>query len=126
MGLDLGTPGSRPGPKVDAQLLSHPGIPRTIYFKNDIGPILNIHLGKKEKSQTLVKPLFIVDTISKNIFWVDAILKYQRIKILLGNLSGYIYNLRTKESFLSRNGNSEGSKIPRNFEVNKSDGKEHE
>ena len=26
MGLDLGTPGSRPGTKADAQPLSHPGI----------------------------------------------------------------------------------------------------
>ena len=28
MGLDPGTPGSRPEPKADAQPLSHPGIPR--------------------------------------------------------------------------------------------------
>ena len=28
VGLDPGTPGSRPGPKADAQLLSHPGVPR--------------------------------------------------------------------------------------------------
>ena len=27
MGLDPGTLGSRPGPKADAQLLSHPGVP---------------------------------------------------------------------------------------------------
>ena len=27
MGLDPGTPGSRPGPKAGAELLSHPGIP---------------------------------------------------------------------------------------------------
>ena len=27
MGLDPGTPGSRPEPKADAQLLSHPGVP---------------------------------------------------------------------------------------------------
>ena len=27
MGLDPGTPGSRPEPKADAQLQSHPGIP---------------------------------------------------------------------------------------------------
>ena len=26
-GLDPGTPGSRPGPKADAQPLSHPGVP---------------------------------------------------------------------------------------------------
>ena len=29
MGLDLGTPGSRPETKADAQLLSHPGVPMT-------------------------------------------------------------------------------------------------
>ena len=28
MGLDPGTPGSHPEPKVDVQPLSHPGIPR--------------------------------------------------------------------------------------------------
>ena len=28
VGLDLGTPGSRPGQKTDAQLLSHPGVPK--------------------------------------------------------------------------------------------------
>ena len=28
VGLDPGTPGSRPGPKADAQPLSHPGIPQ--------------------------------------------------------------------------------------------------
>ena len=27
VGLDPGTPGSRPGPKAGAKLLSHPGIP---------------------------------------------------------------------------------------------------
>ena len=27
VGLDPGTPGSRPGPKADAQPLSHPGVP---------------------------------------------------------------------------------------------------
>ena len=27
VGLDPGTPGSRPEPRADAQLLSHPGIP---------------------------------------------------------------------------------------------------
>ena len=27
MGLDPGTPGSCPGPKADAQPLSHPGVP---------------------------------------------------------------------------------------------------
>ena len=28
MGLDPGTPGSRPGPKAGAETLSHPGIPQ--------------------------------------------------------------------------------------------------
>ena len=34
VGLDPGSPGSRPEPKVDAQLLSHPGAPRRelLYF----------------------------------------------------------------------------------------------
>ena len=33
VGLDSGTPGSRPEPKADAQLLSHPGIPEMFIFK---------------------------------------------------------------------------------------------
>ena len=28
MGLDPGSPGSHPEPKADAQLLSHPGVPK--------------------------------------------------------------------------------------------------
>ena len=31
VGLDLGTPGSHPEPKADAQPLSHPGIPNTFF-----------------------------------------------------------------------------------------------
>ena len=31
VGLDPGTPGSRPEPKADAQPLSHPGIPNLVY-----------------------------------------------------------------------------------------------
>ena len=30
VGLDPGSPGSRPKPKADAQLLSHPGVPGKI------------------------------------------------------------------------------------------------
>ena len=36
VGLDLGSPGSRPEPKTDTQLLSHPGVP--------ISPILEVKL----------------------------------------------------------------------------------
>ena len=32
VGLDPRTPGSRPGPKADAQLLSHPGVPDLLIF----------------------------------------------------------------------------------------------
>ena len=32
VGLDPGTPGSCPGPKADAQLLSHPGVPLFFFF----------------------------------------------------------------------------------------------
>ena len=32
VGLDLETPGSCPGPKAGAKLLSHPGIPRIILY----------------------------------------------------------------------------------------------
>ena len=33
VGLDPRTPGSRPEPKADIQLLSHPGVPKRIIFK---------------------------------------------------------------------------------------------
>ena len=33
VGLDPGTPGSHPGPKAGAKLLSHPGIPNILFFK---------------------------------------------------------------------------------------------
>ena len=32
VGFDPGSPGSRPGPKADAQLLSHPGAPKSPFF----------------------------------------------------------------------------------------------
>ena len=32
VGLDPGSPGSCPGPKVDAQPLSHPGVPLSLIF----------------------------------------------------------------------------------------------
>ena len=32
VGLDPRSPGSHPGPKAGAKLLSHPGIPRTPFF----------------------------------------------------------------------------------------------
>ena len=35
VGLDPGTPGSLPGPKADAKLLSHPGVPGTIFNLRD-------------------------------------------------------------------------------------------
>ena len=35
VGLDPRTPGSRPEPKADAQPLSHPGVPKSCYFKCD-------------------------------------------------------------------------------------------
>ena len=38
MGLNPGTPGSRPGPKGGAQLLSHPGVPELL----DLDEILDL------------------------------------------------------------------------------------
>ena len=35
-GLDPGTPGSRPGPKAGAELLSHPGIPLNWLSDNEL------------------------------------------------------------------------------------------
>ena len=32
VGLDPGTPGSRPGPKAGAKPLSHPGIPKILFY----------------------------------------------------------------------------------------------
>ena len=39
MELDPGTPGSRPGPKADAQPLSHPGVPQIKLFYHSLSPI---------------------------------------------------------------------------------------
>ena len=39
VGLDPGTPGSRPGPKADAQPLSHPGVP-LLYILINVSCIL--------------------------------------------------------------------------------------
>ena len=36
VGLDPGSPGSRPGPKASAKLLSHPGIPSYSCFLNKV------------------------------------------------------------------------------------------
>ena len=33
VGLDPGTPGLHPGPKADAQLLSHTGVPKIFFFE---------------------------------------------------------------------------------------------
>ena len=46
MGLDPGSPGSRPGPKAGAKPLHHPGIP-TIISKID----LFIHEGDTERKE---------------------------------------------------------------------------
>ena len=41
MGLDPGTPGSRPKPKADAKPLSHPGTPVSLVLKKSChGPFL--------------------------------------------------------------------------------------
>ena len=39
VGLDPRTPGSHPGPKADAQLLSYPGIPKFL-IKEEVNVIL--------------------------------------------------------------------------------------
>ena len=53
MGLNLGTTGSRPEPKADAQSLSHPGAP-DIYFRVYLfkGP-LQKNLKEAQKSKTI-------------------------------------------------------------------------
>ena len=38
MGLNPGSPGSRPGPKAGAKPLSHPGIPYSVVFENTSNP----------------------------------------------------------------------------------------
>ena len=37
VGLDPGSPGSRPGPKAGAKPLRHPGIPKCLYLKHSLG-----------------------------------------------------------------------------------------
>ena len=57
MGLHPGTPESRPEPKSEAQLLSHPGIPSYLYLKTKGSTMENIlettdlryYLGTKPK-----------------------------------------------------------------------------
>ena len=44
MGLDPGTPESRPEPKADAQLLNHPGVPVLLLLKK----ILLIYFRERE------------------------------------------------------------------------------
>ena len=41
VGLDPGSPGSRPGPKAGAKPLRHPGIPRFIVFEQE-SEVLNM------------------------------------------------------------------------------------
>ena len=46
-GLDPGTPGSHPEPKADAQPLSHPGVPCTVFL---LGSELSYILSGKKRS----------------------------------------------------------------------------
>ena len=41
VGLDPGTPGSRPGPKADAKPLRHPGIPVHSFYKKMLTSFLS-------------------------------------------------------------------------------------
>ena len=40
VGLDPGTPGSHPGPKADAEPLSHPGIPNKMLVNQTLAKLL--------------------------------------------------------------------------------------
>ena len=48
MGLDPGSPGSRPGPKAGAKPLSHPGIPKLTKFYK---PFFTFILGHTVQAQ---------------------------------------------------------------------------
>ena len=53
MGLDLGSPGSRPGLKADAQPLSHPGCPDSVFMQCSPGQGIwaifsSLHGGRKQ------------------------------------------------------------------------------
>ena len=64
VGLNPGTPGSHPGPKADAQLLSHPGIP-PIYF---LLPFSSFHI-KDPCLVHLSSPHAFLQTQSRKAFW---------------------------------------------------------
>ena len=51
MGLDPGTPGSRPGPKAGTKPLSHPGIPMVPSFQ------VKVQDGGRAKDYSIVFPL---------------------------------------------------------------------
>ena len=51
VGLDSRTPGSGPGPKGDAQLLSHPGIPPLFFFFLKILFIPERHTERRAETQ---------------------------------------------------------------------------
>ena len=54
VGLDPKTPGSHPGPKAEAQLLSHPGIPKShILIKVILEKLLITHVYSKFSAETL-------------------------------------------------------------------------
>ena len=60
VGFDLGSPGSRPGPKAGAKPLCHPGIPRAPIFKS----LMDLY----SHTRTLVciwivKHLFVITTV---------------------------------------------------------------
>ena len=48
VGLDTGSPRSRPGPKAGAQLLSHPGVPQTSFLYS------SFYVFQKERATDLV------------------------------------------------------------------------
>ena len=50
MGLDPGTSGSHPGPKADAQLLSHPGCPKSHVILDKETNIIPTHTKIKDLS----------------------------------------------------------------------------
>ena len=66
MGLNPGAPGSRPEPKADAQLLSHPGVPGIIFLPQHF--ITHIFIYRKDDGISVTLHLFTTQIPSASRF----------------------------------------------------------
>ena len=79
VGPDPGTPGSRPEPKADAKLVSHPGVPildilKAPYIISFILTFLIYKMGKNNVSY-----VFLLHILSEKLFYFCFIFSYKRL-----------------------------------------------